>query len=198
MILFLSVAQEGVLLVSGGFVAHEWSWIWPKACVATGTPWPSGAFPAAAVLQLFLHLQRAPISCHGLVSSHRGSRRWLPFILDFRGSQGHSMRCRFRHLISFPSDLQEKMFINTWHLMSLPCARSCMHLCKRAPWSLVRRQQRLFWQHSYSWWFLQMETFHSEVIHAQGDISEHNQCDWWMLLEPPVNHRSLNDNKWVT
>lgn len=126
-----------LLLISGGFTAHEWTWTWPKACVATGAPWPSRGFPAAAVLRLFWHLRRAPISCHGLVPSHQGSRRWLSFILDFRRSWGHSTRCRLRHLISFPHDIEEKMFINTWHLTSLPRTHSRMRLCKS---SSVARQ----------------------------------------------------------
>lgn len=146
-------------------------WIWLKACVATGTPWPSGGFPTAAVLQLFLHLQGAQISSHRLMSPQQ---RQLPFILDFRGSWGHSKHCRFRELISFLHDLQENMFISTRHCPY--CAHSCKHLCKS---SLVARQQRLFWQHSSSWWFPQMETFHSKAIHALG-------WDFWAQPVCPV------------
>lgn len=49
----------------------------------------------------FLHLQKAPISCHRLLSLHWGCRRCLPFILDFSISWEHSAHSVFRCLIAF-------------------------------------------------------------------------------------------------
>lgn len=167
-------------------------WIWLKDCVATGTPWPPGGFSTAAVLQLFLHLQGAQISCHRLVSPHQ---RQLTFILDFGGGWGHSMCCRFRELISFLHDLQENLSLSAPD--TVPAVHTPASISVRAPWSLVRHQRRLFWQHSHSWWFPQTETLHSKVVQALGEISEHSQCAQWLLLEP-LGSCSLADKKWVT
>lgn len=125
-----------LLLRKGFYWFQVDSWLMSERGSGQRPVWPQTLLDLQlAFLQLlphsfFLHVQRAPISCHGLVLPHWGRRRLLPFIIDFRGSGRHSMHCRLKHLISLSHDLQEKMFINTWHLMSLPRAHSCTHLFK--------------------------------------------------------------------
>lgn len=165
-------------------------WIWLKACVATGTPWPAGGFPTAAVLQLFLHLQGAQISSHWCLPS-RGSSH---LSLTSEEAEGTPSTVGSESKSSFCA-IYERTCLSA--LDTVPTAHTPASIWVRAPWLLVRRQQRLFWQHSSSWWFLQMEIFHSKAIHALGEISKHNQWAQWLLLEPLRNY-SLVDKKWVT
>lgn len=79
----------------------------------------------------FLHIQKPPVVCHRLVLPQESSSQ-VSFMLSFGGSWGPSMHGRFRHLISFPHDLQEKMFTNIWRLKSPPSAHFCTHLPKSA------------------------------------------------------------------
>lgn len=120
-------------LLKKGSYSFRWIQLMAECgSVSTGAPWPSGGFPTAAALQLFLHFQRAQISSHGLVSPQQ---RQLPLILPFGGSWGHSMHCRIREFTSLLHGFQENMFISTRRRPHR--ARSCKRLRES---SLVARQ----------------------------------------------------------